>query len=148
MLAQEDRFTYLTSDSTIRVRVTDGDLRALLGLGLVIPIPRRRNYFADIFWERGFTIEKLEPGQANDLRKQIEAIATVTLAPDIAQTHFCTVSGQVYQTNGVPSTPWLYRSRFRFAPRCQACLWNNSCSPGKWYLSGRLCVACRRKKRP
>jgi hypothetical protein len=102
MLAQEDRFTYLTSDSTIRVRVTDGDLRALLGLGLVIPIPRRRNYFADIFWERGFTIEKLEPGQANDLRKQIEAIATVTVAPDIAQTCFCTVSGQVYQTNGVP----------------------------------------------
>jgi hypothetical protein len=102
MLAQEDRFTYLTSDSTIRVRVTDGDLRALLGLGLVIPIPRRRNYFADIFWERGFTIEKLDPAQANDLRKQIEAIATVMLAPDIAQTHFCTVSGQVYQTNGVP----------------------------------------------
>ena len=53
MLAQEDRFTYLTSDSTIRVRVTNGDLRALLGLGLVLPIPRRRNYFADIFWHRG-----------------------------------------------------------------------------------------------
>jgi hypothetical protein len=102
MLAREDGFTYLTSDSTIRVRATDGDLRALLGLGLVMPIPRRRNYFADIFWERGFTIEKLEPGQAEDLRKQIEAIATVTLAPDIAQTQFCTVSGQVFQTNGIP----------------------------------------------
>ena len=46
MLAREDGFTYLTSDSTVRVRATDGDLRALLGLGLVMPIPRRRNYFA------------------------------------------------------------------------------------------------------
>ena len=58
MLSREDRFTYLASESTIPVRVTDGDLRALLGRGLVVPLPRRHNYFADIFWERGFTLEK------------------------------------------------------------------------------------------
>ncbi|PTR16353.1 hypothetical protein C8R31_102367 [Nitrosospira sp. Nsp2] len=102
MLSRESGFTYLTSESTIRVRVTDGDLRALLGLGLVVPLPHRHNQFADIFWERGFTIEKLEQRQADDLRNQIEAIATVTLTADVAQTHFCTVSGQVFHTDGVP----------------------------------------------
>ena len=104
MLSREDRFTYLASESTIRVRVTDGDLRALLGRGLVVPLPRRHNYFADIFWERGFTLEKLEQDQAYDLRNQIGAIATVTLAPDVSQARFCTVSGQVFQTDGIPLT--------------------------------------------
>jgi hypothetical protein len=104
MLSREGGFTYLTSESSVRVRVTEGDLRALLGLGLVVPIPRKRNHFADIFWERGFTIEKLEQGQAKDLRDQIEAIATVTLAADASQTHFCTLSGQVLQTDGAPLT--------------------------------------------
>jgi hypothetical protein len=104
MLSGEGRVTYLTSESSVRVRVTEGDLRALLGLGLVVPIPRARNHFADIFWERGFTIEKLEQGQANDLRNQIEAVATLTLAPDVLQTHFCTVSGRVFQTDGAPLT--------------------------------------------
>ena len=104
MLSSEDRFTYLASESTIRVRVTDGDLRALLGRGLVVPLPRRHNYFADIFWERGFTLEKLEQDQAYDLRNQIGAIATVTLAPDVSQARFCTVSGQVFQTDGIPLT--------------------------------------------
>jgi hypothetical protein len=102
MLSREDRFTYLTSESTIRVRITDGDLRALLGLGFVMPIARRRNHFADIFWERGFTIEKLESRHAHDLRNQIEAVATVTLAADVAEKHFCAVSGQVFQLDGVP----------------------------------------------
>jgi hypothetical protein len=102
MLSREDRFTYLTSESSVRVRVTYGDLRALLGLGFVMPIQRTRNHFADIFWERGFTIEKLQQGQANELRNQIEAIATVTLTADVSQPHFCTVSGQVFQTDGIP----------------------------------------------
>ena len=101
MLAQEDRFTYLTSDSTIRISVTDGDLRALLGLGLVIPIPRRRNYFADIFWERGFTMENLSRGRPTTSETR-RSHRNCHASPDIAQTHFCTVSGQVYQTNGVP----------------------------------------------
>jgi hypothetical protein len=102
MLSREGRFTYLTSESTIRIRVIDGDLRPLLGLGFVVPLPRRRNHFADIFWERGFTIEKLDQGQANDLRNQIEVIATVTLAADVSQTHFCTISGQVFHADGIP----------------------------------------------
>ena len=89
-----------TLDSSVRVLIIDGELRALFGL--VIPVPLRQNDFARIFWERGFTIEELSPDQAQSLRDQLETIATVTIAPDVPQTRICTVSGQVVQEDGMP----------------------------------------------
>ncbi|MBA4141858.1 MAG: hypothetical protein H0X43_02400 [Nitrosospira sp.] len=99
-LSRHSHFSYLTSHSSIRVLIADGELRALLGL--VMPIPRRQNEFTDIFWKKGFTIEKLVANQAEELRKQLEAIATVIITEDAPQTHFCMVSGQVAQRDGVP----------------------------------------------
>lgn len=91
-----------TIDSSVRVLITDGELRALFGL--VIPLTRRRNDFAQIFWERGFAIEELASDQAEGLRNQLDTIAVVTIGPDIAQTRIYTISGQVNQQEGTPLT--------------------------------------------
>lgn len=99
-LSTQSRFNYLISDSSICLRVTDGDLRALLGL--VMPIPRKQNDFAEMFWDRGFTLEKLSANQAEELSKQLAAIAAVTIAKDKREMRFCMVSGQVNQRNGIP----------------------------------------------
>ncbi|SEO46411.1 carboxypeptidase-like regulatory domain-containing protein [Nitrosovibrio sp. Nv6] len=88
------------SDNSIRVIIIGGELRALFGL--VIPIPGRQDDFARIFWERGFTLEHLTPGQAEAIRNQLDAIAAVTITPDIPQTRIYTVSGQVSQDDGTP----------------------------------------------
>lgn len=90
----------ITLDSVVRVLIIDGELRTLFGL--VMPVPLRQNDFARIFWERGFTIEKLSRDQAEGLRDQLETIATVTIAPDVPQTRIYTVSGQVVQEDGMP----------------------------------------------
>src|SRR5687768_16703025 len=90
----------ITLDSSVRVLIIDGELRTLFGL--VMPVPLRQNDFARIFWERGFTIEKLSRDQAEGLKDQLETIATVTIAPDVPQTRIYTVSGQVVQEDGMP----------------------------------------------
>jgi hypothetical protein len=92
--------SYIATDSSIRLLIANGELRSLFGL--VMPIGRRQNDFAEIFWERGFTIENLPPHQAEDLRKRLETIATVVIAPDIPQPYIHTVSGQVSQADGTP----------------------------------------------
>jgi hypothetical protein len=92
--------SYIATDSSIRLLIANGELRSLFGL--VMPIGRRQNDFAEIFWERGFTIENLPPHQAEDLRKRLETIATVVIAPDIPQPCIHTVCGQVSQADGTP----------------------------------------------
>ncbi|SCX45915.1 hypothetical protein [Nitrosospira sp. Nsp1] len=92
--------SYIATDSTIRLLIANGELRTLFGL--VMPIGRRQNAFAEIFWERGFTIENLPPDQAEDLKKRLETIATVITAPDIPQPSIHTVCGQVSQADGTP----------------------------------------------
>ncbi|SOD41646.1 carboxypeptidase-like regulatory domain-containing protein [Nitrosovibrio sp. Nv4] len=88
------------SDNSVRVIIIGGELRALFGL--VIPIPGRQDDFARIFWERGFTLEHLTPGQAEAIRNQLDTIAAVTITPDTPQTRIYTVSGQVSQDDGTP----------------------------------------------
>jgi hypothetical protein len=92
--------SYIATDSSIRLLIANGELRTLFGL--VMPIGRRQNDFAEIFWERGFTIENLPPYQAEDLRKRLETIATVVITPDIPQPYIHTVCGQVSQADGTP----------------------------------------------
>lgn len=87
-------------DNSVRIFVTEGELRALLDL--MMPVPRKQNDFSRILWERGFTIEELSRDQAENLRNQLESIATVTLGPDVPRTRIYTVSGQVLQEDGVP----------------------------------------------
>ena len=87
-------------DSSVRVFVSEGELRALFDL--MVPVPRKQNDFSRILWERGFTIEELSQDQAETLRDQLAAIATVTIGADIPQTRIYTVSGQVVQEDGAP----------------------------------------------
>ncbi|SCY09136.1 hypothetical protein SAMN05216420_102262 [Nitrosospira sp. Nl5] len=99
-LTKLDYSSYTVTASSLRLLIADGELHNLFGL--VIPIPGRRNDFAGIFWERGFTLENLKPNQANDLRQRLETIATVGISPDIPQPRIYTVSGQVSKADGVP----------------------------------------------
>ena len=92
--------SYIATDSSIRLLIVNGELRSLFGL--LMPIGRRQNDFAEIFWERGFTIENLPPHQAEDLRKRLETIATVVIAPDVPQPYIHTVCGQVSHADGAP----------------------------------------------
>ena len=92
--------SYIATDSSIRLLIANGELRTLFGL--VMPIGRRQNDFAEIFWERGFTIENLPHHQAEDLRKRLETIANVVITPDIPQPYIHTVCGQVSQADGTP----------------------------------------------
>lgn len=87
-------------ESSVRVFVTEGELRVLFDL--MTPVPRKQNDFSRILWERGFTIEELSQDQAENLRDQLAAIATVTIGADIPQTRIYTVSGQIIQEDGVP----------------------------------------------
>jgi hypothetical protein len=87
-------------DDSVRIFVTDGELRALFDL--MIPVSRKQNDFSRILWERGFTIEELSQDQAENLRNQFSAIATVTIGPDVPRTRIYTVSGQIFQEDGVP----------------------------------------------
>lgn len=90
----------IVTGNSVGVTITHGELRALFGL--VIPVARKPNDFSRIFWERGFTIEKLAPDKAEGLRKQLGAIATVTITQDNPQTYIHTVSGQVRLRDGAP----------------------------------------------
>jgi hypothetical protein len=99
-LSKLDYSSYTATASSLRLLIADGELHNLFGL--VIPIPGRRNDFAGIFWERGFTLENLKPNQANDLKQRLETIATVSINPDIPQPRIYTVSGQVSKADGAP----------------------------------------------
>lgn len=90
----------ITTSNSFRALIASSELRALFEL--VTPIARKPNQFSSIFWERGFTIEKLAPDKAEDLRKQLEPIAIVTISSDIPQTRINTVSGQVGLRDGSP----------------------------------------------
>src|SRR5688500_17718105 len=98
-LAGSNNSKCIIAGNSARVIIIGGELRALFGL--VIPLPRQSD-FARIFWERGFTLEEVSSDQAESLRDQLDAIATVTISPDIAQTRIYTVSGQVSQDDGAP----------------------------------------------
>ncbi len=98
-LAGSNNSKCIIAGNSARVIFIGGELRALFGL--VIPLPRQSD-FARIFWERGFTLEEVSSDQAESLRDQLDAIATVTVSPDIAQTRIYTVSGQVSQDDGAP----------------------------------------------
>lgn len=87
-------------DNSVRIFVTDGELRALFDL--MMPVSRKQNDFSRILWERGFTIEELSQDQAENLRNQFSAIATVTIGPDVPRTKIYTVSGQIFQEDGAP----------------------------------------------
>ncbi|HEU4854665.1 MAG TPA: carboxypeptidase-like regulatory domain-containing protein [Nitrosospira sp.] len=100
-LAESNNFKCIIAGNSARVIIIDGELRVLFGL--VIPIPRQSD-FARIFWERGFTLEEVSSDQAESLKDQLDAIATVTVSPDIAQIRIYTVSGQVCQDDGAPLT--------------------------------------------
>ncbi|MDQ3185226.1 MAG: hypothetical protein M3Q16_01955 [Pseudomonadota bacterium] len=99
-LTKLDYSSYTATANSLRLLIADGELRNLFRL--VIPLPGRRNDFSGIFWERGFTLENLKPNQANDLRQRLETIATLSINPDIPQTHIYTVSGQVNKADGTP----------------------------------------------
>ncbi len=97
-LAKLDYSSYAATPGSLRLLIADGELHNLFRL--VIPIPGRRNDFAGIFWERGFTLENLKPNHANDLRQRLETIAIVSISPDIPQAHIYTISGQVSKADG------------------------------------------------
>lgn len=90
----------VVTDHSVRVPIHDRELRALFGL--VLPVARKSNDFARVFWERGFTLERLTPDQAEALKQRLDTIAVVTVVPDIPQTHIHTVSGLVSQGDGTP----------------------------------------------
>jgi hypothetical protein len=87
-------------DNSVRVCVTEGELRPLFDL--MVPVLRKQNDFSRILWEHGFTIEELSQDQAENLRNQLGAIATVTIGTDVPRTRIYTVSGQVIQEDGMP----------------------------------------------
>lgn len=101
-LTQLGHVKRIVTNNSVRVPVHDGELRALFGL--VLPVTRKPNDFARIFWERGFTLERLTPDQAEALKQRLDAIAVVTVAPDLPQMHIHTVSGVVSQGDGAPLT--------------------------------------------
>lgn len=113
-LTKLDYSSYTATASSLRLLIIDGELHNLFGL--VIPIPGRQNDFAGLFWERGFTLENLKPNQANDLRQRLEAIATVSINPDIPQAHIYTVSGQVNKTDRTPFSTVGFAVRIFDAP--------------------------------
>ncbi|ODT73978.1 MAG: hypothetical protein ABS69_12855 [Nitrosomonadales bacterium SCN 54-20] len=87
-------------DNSVRIFVTDGELRALFDL--MMPVSRKQNDFSRILWERGFTIEELSQDQAENLGNHLSAIAIVTIGPDVPRTRIYTVSGQIFQEDGAP----------------------------------------------
>jgi hypothetical protein len=102
-LRKLDYSDYTATENFLRLKIARGDLSTLIRL--VITIPGFGNDFAELFWERGFSIEKLTPNQADDLKRQLEPIAIVTITPDIADTPepvVYTVSGEVRNRDGTP----------------------------------------------
>lgn len=102
-LRKLDYSDYTATENSLRLKIAGGDLSSLIRL--VITIPGFGNDFAEMFWERGFSIEKLTPDQAEDLKRQLEPIAIVTITPDIADTPesvVYTVSGQVRRQDNTP----------------------------------------------
>lgn len=96
---------YITGDHSLRLMIERGELHGLLKL--VTTLPFMRNEFAEMFWEKGFTIDNLTANQAFDFQKRLEAIATVNIIPDKPEspqilTH--TVSGQVRWSDNTPHT--------------------------------------------
>ena len=105
-LERADYLRIKTEGSSVRIIITEGELRALFELVMPgIPVLRQQSAFARIFWERGFTVEDLSPEQAEGLRDRLNTIATVTVAPDIPHTRIYTVSGHVCQEDGTPLSP-------------------------------------------
>lgn len=91
---------HVVTDSSVRVLIDDDQLLVLFGL--VLPIPRKHNGFARLFWERGFTLERLAAGQAEALKQRLEAVASVAVTPDSPRMQIHTVSGLVRQEDGTP----------------------------------------------
>lgn len=94
---------YTITGRSLRLMIADGKLSSLLKL--VVPIPGMQNDLAKLFWERGFTIDKLAQNLADDLQSKLKAIATVAIVPDIeipdqSVTH--TVSGSVRRSDNTP----------------------------------------------
>lgn len=104
-LRKLDYSDYTATESSLRLKIARGDLSSLIRL--VITIPGFENDFAEMFWKRGFTVEKLLSDQAEDLKRRLGTIAIVTITPDIADTPepvVYTVSGQVRKQDDTPFT--------------------------------------------
>ncbi len=94
---------YTITGRSLRLMIADGKLSSLLKL--VISIPGIQNDLAKLFWERGFTIDKLAQNLADDLQSKLKAIATVTIIPDIEipdQSVIYTVTGSVRRSDNMP----------------------------------------------
>ncbi len=94
---------YTITGRSLRLMITNGKLSDLLRL--VVPIPGIQNDLAELFWERGFTIDKLAQNLADDLQSKLKAIATVTIIPDIEipdQSVISTVSGSIRRSDNTP----------------------------------------------
>lgn len=78
-------FDYAITDQALRLMIEKGEFRCLLKLLIPNPINIIRNDFAEFFWERGFAIDHLASNQVMDLRDLLEAIATVTIIPDVSE---------------------------------------------------------------
>lgn len=91
---------HVVTDGSVRVLIDDDQLPVLFGL--MLPIPRKHSGFARLFWERGFTLERLAAGQAEALRQRLEAVASVAVTPDIPRMQIHTISGLVRQEDGTP----------------------------------------------
>src|SRR5688500_13084315 len=102
-LAKLDYPHYTATENSLRLKIAGGDLSSLTRS--VITIPGFENDLAEMFWEQGFSIENLTSDQADDLKRRLEPIATVTITPDIADTPqpvVYTVSGQVRRQDNTP----------------------------------------------
>lgn len=102
-LIQHNYVEFTTTDQSLRLKIVNGDFRRLFQL--VLPDPLVRNEFASIFWEKGFSIDNLPSDQANNLQDQLEAIAAVTVVPDIiepSRSSIYTVRGEVRRLDDTP----------------------------------------------
>lgn len=82
---------------TVRIGIeSDKSLRLLLR-----PVADSINYFEEIVWKRGFTIEELTEGQLDKLRSQLKAagIGSVDIVFDTPQPISYTVNGQVRRSD-------------------------------------------------
>lgn len=104
-LRKLDYSDYTATENSLRLKIARGDLGSLVPL--LITIPGFGNEFAEMFWERGFSIEKLTAEHVDDLKRRLEPIAIVTITPDVIDTpqpFVYTVSGQVRKQDGTPLT--------------------------------------------
>lgn len=100
LLSQLKYTNFTITGNTVKIGIeNDKSLLRLIGT-----ISNSPNYFEEIVWKRGLTIEKLTQNQVNQLDSQLKAerIGSVVSSPDNPQPLVYKIAGKVLWSDNTP----------------------------------------------